>query len=112
VSIGEFTCRNSQEGKSAAGLEMHPHDMLPRFNEKRSRVRPRKDCARKTFVASRPLGEIETEIVLVEVEHQLNCSGRHDPHRLVRRRVIRIPELVDELCERRRWSNEPVLHRT
>src|SRR6266496_4851411 len=40
MNIGEFTCRNTQEAKRAAGLEMHTHDMLPRINEHRPRVRP------------------------------------------------------------------------
>src|SRR5262249_28984244 len=29
MNIGEFTCRNAQETKRTAGLEMHPHDVLP-----------------------------------------------------------------------------------
>ncbi|SRR6266568_2165323 len=45
MNIGEFICRNAQEAKRAARLEMHAHDVLPRVNEQRPRVRHGKECA-------------------------------------------------------------------
>src|SRR5262245_52182612 len=44
MDIAEFTCRNAQESKRAAGFEMHAHDVLPRINEQWPRVRPGKEC--------------------------------------------------------------------
>src|SRR5262245_3069094 len=44
VNIREFTCRNAQKAKRATRLEMHAHDVLPRVNEQRPRVRPGKEC--------------------------------------------------------------------
>src|SRR6266576_3060164 len=45
MNIGEFTRRNAQAATRAARLEMHAHDVLPRVNEQRPRVRPGKECA-------------------------------------------------------------------
>src|SRR5262245_12629582 len=45
MNIGEFTCRNAQETKRTARLEMHTDDVPSRINEQRLRIRPRKECA-------------------------------------------------------------------
>jgi hypothetical protein len=44
VPISDFIYRNAQEAKRAAGLEMHAHNVRPRFNQQRPRVRPGKEC--------------------------------------------------------------------
>jgi len=53
---------------------------------------------------------MESQIVLVEVEYQLDCSAWHNAHLSMRRSVAGIPESFDEFGKRLPWSDGDVIH--
>jgi hypothetical protein len=73
-------------------------------------MRPREDRAGKVLAIPKLVRLVEAKFVLIEVEHQLDGSARHDPYLSMPRSVAGIPESLDELCERRCWRNGDEIH--
>ena len=84
-------------------MDTHDRHVLPRINHERFSVSAANHRPGKPFAMIRPARVVNRQLVFVEIDDQLHRPARHNPLLEMRRRIIQVPQPLDEAGQRMGW---------